>query len=91
MGKEKFIVPKFDFFNCKHIRRKKTTFPCSMFLKILSTKLKIVNMLIINCYIFPSGESVLDKMMQGMAHEGLKKVVQVKNISVVILVDPWLK
>lgn len=53
MGKEIFIDPKLDFLNCKHVRRKKTTSPCSMFLKVLSTKLKIVNMLIINCYIFP--------------------------------------
>jgi hypothetical protein len=27
-------------------------------------------------YISKSGENVLDKMMQGMAHEGLKKVIQ---------------
>jgi hypothetical protein len=53
MGKEKFIVPKFDFLNCKHLYRKKTTSPCSMFLKVLFIKLKIVKMLIMNCYIFP--------------------------------------
>jgi hypothetical protein len=53
MGKEKIIVPKFDFLNCTHNCRKRTTSPCSMFLKVLSTKLKIVNMLTMNCYIFP--------------------------------------
>jgi hypothetical protein len=32
-------------------------------------------------YVFGSGESVLDKVMHGMAHEGLKKIFNLPQIS----------
>jgi hypothetical protein len=31
-------------------------------------------------YVSRSGESVLDRVMQGMAHEGLKKVIQFATV-----------
>ncbi len=32
-------------------------------------------------YVFGSGENVLDKVMHGMAHEGLKKIFNLPQIS----------
>ncbi len=48
-----------------------------MFLKVYFIRLKIVNTFKMNCYMFlKSGEIVLNRVIQGVAHEGLKKLVQ---------------
>jgi hypothetical protein len=80
INKEKFLTPKFDSF-CKHASRKKVDSPVPSVLKGTFYYGK-------DCqhaknempYISKNGESVLDKVMQGVAHEGLKKVIQVVTI-----------
>jgi hypothetical protein len=51
-----FFPLKFHFL-CKHIGKKKKILPCVMFFKKYFIRLKIVNMLGMNCYMFfKSGE-----------------------------------
>jgi hypothetical protein len=80
MSKEKFLDPKFDFFS-KHASRNKVDSPIPSVLKgtfyydkdCQHAKNEV-------SYVSKNGESVLDKVMQGVAHEGLKKVIQVVTI-----------
>jgi hypothetical protein len=74
--KKKFFSLKFHFL-CKHIGKKKKFPPCAMFLKVYFIWLRIVNTLGMNCHMFnKSGEIVLNRVIQSVAHEGLKKMVQ---------------
>jgi hypothetical protein len=76
MGKEKLLTPKFDYFY-KHVSTKTSTSPMPIVPKSTlyyvkdcqNAKKKVF-------YVSKSGENVLDKVMQGMTHEGLKKVIQ---------------
>jgi hypothetical protein len=75
-GKDKLLAPKFDSL-CKHASRKKFTSPMPGVPKGTFYYAKdcqhAKNELL---YVSRSGESVLDRVMQGMVHEGLKKVIQ---------------
>ncbi len=79
-GKDKLLVPKFDSL-CKHVVRKKATSPMPGVPKGTFYYAKdcqhAKNELL---YVSRSGESVLDRVMQGMAHEGLKKVIQFATV-----------
>jgi hypothetical protein len=81
MSKEKFLAPKFDSF-CKHASRKKVDSPFPIVLKgtfYYGKDCKHAKNEV--SYVSKNGESVLDKVMQGVAHEGLKRVIQVVTIS----------
>ncbi len=75
-GKDKLLAPKFDSL-CKHAGRKKATSPMpgvpkGTFYYAKDCQHAKTELL----YVSRSRESVLDRVMQGMAHEGLKKVIQ---------------
>jgi hypothetical protein len=76
MGKEKLLVPKFDSLH-KHVGKKKVTTPMSDVPKGIFYYAKdcqhVKNEVF---YVSKSGESVFDRVLQGVAHEGLKKVIQ---------------
>jgi hypothetical protein len=71
-GKEKLLAPKFDYI-CKHVGRKKTISPM---LNVPKGRFSYAK----DCqhaknkmfYVSKNEESVLDKVMQGVAHEGMK-------------------
>jgi hypothetical protein len=73
MGKEKLPIPKFDSFH-KHVGRKKITSSMSNVPKGIFYYAKdcqhVKNEVF---YVSKSGESVFDRVLQGVAHEGLKK------------------
>jgi hypothetical protein len=76
MGKKKFLVPKFDYLH-NHVGRKKVTSPMSNVPKGIFYYVKdcphVKNEVF---YVSKSGESVFDRVLQGVAHEGLKKIIQ---------------
>jgi hypothetical protein len=80
-GKEKLLAPKFDYI-CKHVGRKKTTSPMFSVPKGRFSYVKdcqhVKNKVF---YISKNEENVLDKVMQGVAHEGLKEVLQFSQFS----------
>jgi hypothetical protein len=51
MGKKNLFAPKFDS-HCKHAGRKRATSFMLNVPKVHSTMLKIVNMLIVDCFMF---------------------------------------
>jgi hypothetical protein len=77
MGKEKLLVPKFDSLH-KHVGRKKVTTPISDVLKGMFYYAKdcqhVKNEVF---YVSKIGQSVFDRVLQGVAHEGLKKIIQI--------------
>jgi hypothetical protein len=71
MGKlEKILAPKFDSLCKQYSSRKKTTFPMPNVFR--GTLYYVKNEVL---YISRNGESVLDRVMQGVEHEGLKKII----------------
>jgi hypothetical protein len=75
-GKEKLLAPKFDYI-CKRVGRKKITSPMFSVPKRKFSYAKdcqhVKNKVF---YVSKNDESALDKVMQGVAHEGLKEVLQ---------------
>jgi hypothetical protein len=55
--------------------------PCSVSLKVHSTILRIANMLRMKCFMFSGvGKVCWEKVMHGMAHEGLKKIFNLPQV-----------
>jgi hypothetical protein len=80
-GKEKLLAPKFDY-TYKHDGRNKIISPMFNVPKCRFSYAKdcqhVKNKVF---YVSKNEESVLDKVMQGMAHEGLKEVLQFPQFS----------
>jgi len=76
ISKEKLFAPKFDYFY-KHVGTKKIISPMPSVPKNTLYYVKdcqhVKNEVF---YVSKNGENVLDMVMQGMTHEGLKKVIQ---------------
>ncbi len=75
--KKNLLVPSLTFFVNMLVGRKLYP-PCPMFIKVHSTMLSIVNML--KMKFFYVSQSVLDKVMQGVAHEVFKRIIQFVTI-----------
>ncbi len=69
---EKLFTPKFDYL-CKHVGSKIIIPPGSMLLKVHYEDCQHVKNEMF--YVSRSGENVLDNVMQGVAHEGLKTFI----------------